>query len=183
MEIRLADGARRIWQWDTGLAVACDGPVEQLHMAVLSTGEALVVETEEEGDRWVAPVPDELLQSALPLRVWGVAVDSEGRRVRVEARFPIVPRPKPSDYVYTPTETLSYATLAQRIGELDELTTEAKDNLVHAINEAAQTGSGGGGGLTDDEALEALDECGVVHPAAADSATLFIAADNTIITL
>lgn len=72
--------------------------------------------------------------------------------------------------------------LAQRIGELDELTTSAKDDLVHAINEAAQTGSGGGG-LTDDEALEALDACGIVHPAAADSATLFTAADNTIITL
>lgn len=182
MEIRLTDGARRIWQWDTGRAVACDGPVEQLHMAVLSTGEALVVEAGEAEGRWVAPVPDELLQSALPLRVWGVAVDSEGRRVRVEARFPIIPRPKPADYVATPTETLSYTTLAARIGDLDELTTAAKDNLVHAINEAAQTGSGGGG-LTDDEALQALDECGIVHPAAADSDTLYVAADNTIITL
>lgn len=80
-------------------------------------------------------------------------------------------------------DDVTVAELARRIGELDELTTSAKDNLVHAINEAAQTGSGGGGGLTDDEALEALDECGIVHPAAADSATLYIAADNTIITL
>lgn len=39
------------------------------------------------------------------------------------------------------------------------------------------------GGLTDDEALQALDECGIVHPAAADAATLYVAADNTIITL
>ena len=34
------------------------------------------------------------------------------------------------------------------IGDINDLTTEAKNNLVAAINEAAQTGSGGGGGST-----------------------------------
>ena len=43
------------------------------------------------------------------------------------------------------------------IGNLNDLTTEAKDNLVAAINEAAQTGGGGGGAsLTDDDILECL---------------------------
>ena len=42
------------------------------------------------------------------------------------------------------------------IGNLDDLTTEAKNNLVAAINEAAQTGSGGGESMTDDDILECL---------------------------
>ena len=43
------------------------------------------------------------------------------------------------------------------IGNLNDLSTEAKNNLVAAINEAAQTGGGGGGAsLTDDDILECL---------------------------
>ena len=37
-----------------------------------------------------------------------------------------------------------FAAIREQIGNLDELTTEAKDNLVAAINEAAKTGSGFG---------------------------------------
>ena len=42
------------------------------------------------------------------------------------------------------------------IGDLDDLETEAKNNLVAAINEAAQTGSGGNASMTDDDILECL---------------------------
>ena len=42
------------------------------------------------------------------------------------------------------------------IGNLNDLNTEAKDNLVAAINEAAQTGSGGDASMTDDDILECL---------------------------
>ena len=42
------------------------------------------------------------------------------------------------------------------IGDLDNLETEAKNNLVAAINEAAQTGSGGDASMTDDDILECL---------------------------
>lgn len=45
-----------------------------------------------------------------------------------------------------------WAQIKGLIGNLDDLETEAKDNLVAAINEAAKTGSGGGGKteVTDD---------------------------------
>lgn len=183
MDLKLTDGRGHLWQWDTGCAVACDGPVAELHMATLSRDEALTLETREADGAWIAPIPDSLLQGALPLRVWGVAVDEAGHRTRVERAFPVHPRPKPSDYVATPDEALRYSTLASRMGELDDLETADKTTLVAAINEAARTGSGGGSSLTDDEALEALDECGIVHPAAADAATLYTDADNHIITL
>lgn len=42
------------------------------------------------------------------------------------------------------------------IGDLNDLETEAKNNLVAAINEAAQTGSSGDASMTDDDILECL---------------------------
>lgn len=50
-----------------------------------------------------------------------------------------------------------WAQIQEIIGNLNDLSTEAKNNLVAAINEAAQTGGGGGGAsLTDDDILECL---------------------------
>ena len=40
-----------------------------------------------------------------------------------------------------------WAQLQKQIGDLDDLTTKAKNNLVAAINEAAKTGSGGAGSI------------------------------------
>ena len=40
-----------------------------------------------------------------------------------------------------------FAAIQSQIGDLADLTTKAKDNLVAAINEAAKTGSGGGGSV------------------------------------
>lgn len=182
MDLKLTDGRGHLWQWDTGCAVACDGPVAELHMATLSRDEALTLETREADGAWVAPIPDSLLQGALPLRVWGVAVDEAGHRTRVERAFPVHPRPKPSDYVATPDEALRYSTLASRMGELDDLETADKSTLVAAINEAARTGSSGGETVTDDDALALLDETGVAC-AIADSTGALVtdSADNIFI--
>ena len=50
-----------------------------------------------------------------------------------------------------------WAQVQEAIGNLNDLNTEAKDNLVAAINEAAQTGGGGGSSsMTDDDILECL---------------------------
>lgn len=49
-----------------------------------------------------------------------------------------------------------WAQVQEAIGNLNDLTTEAKNNLVAAINEASQTGGGGGASLTDDDILECL---------------------------
>ena len=50
-----------------------------------------------------------------------------------------------------------WAQIQEIIGNLNDLNTEAKNNLVAAINEAAQTGGGGGGAsMTDDDILECL---------------------------
>lgn len=49
-----------------------------------------------------------------------------------------------------------WSQIQEIIGDLNDLETEAKNNLVAAINEAAQTGSSGDASLTDDDILECL---------------------------
>ena len=61
-----------------------------------------------------------------------------------------------SDVSVDPTLPV-WAQMQGMIGNLENLATASKDNLVAAINEAAQTGGGGGGAsLTDDDILECL---------------------------
>ena len=70
------------------------------------------------------------------------------------------------------------------IGNLNDLTTQAKNNLVAAINEAAQTGSGGGGAsLTDDDIIDALYETGIINPVTDNGGKILLASDNNILTL
>ena len=57
------------------------------------------------------------------------------------------PGAEPSGDVSTDPSLPVWAQLQALIGDLDDLTTMAKDNLVAAINEAAQTGSGGSGSI------------------------------------
>ena len=70
------------------------------------------------------------------------------------------------------------------IGNLNDLNTEAKNNLVAAINEAAQTGGGGGGAsLTDDDIIDALYETGIINPVTDSGGKILLADDNNILTL
>ena len=49
-----------------------------------------------------------------------------------------------------------WSQIQEIIGDLNDLETEAKNNLVAAINEAAQTGGSGDVSMTDDDILECL---------------------------
>ena len=62
----------------------------------------------------------------------------------MQVDFAVHKRARPADYVYTPTEHAGFDRLRAEIGDLADLTTEAKDTLVAAINEVARTGGGAG---------------------------------------
>ena len=77
----------------------------------------------------------------------------------------------------------AYIELLNSIGNLNDLTTEAKNNLVAAINEAAQSGGGGGASLTDDDIIDALYETGFINPVTDSSGKILLASDNNILNL
>ena len=134
--IKLADGRGLLYQWDTGRQVECDA--EQVHFSNHHYGTSIDVDVQ----NGKATIPNQLLTSATPLKAWAWVTDSSGEYTKEEQIFAVAKRNKPSDYVYTPTELKTWQDLQNQIGDLNNLKTAHKDNLVNAINDAA--GSGGG---------------------------------------
>ena len=146
MTIKLADGRNELWQWDTGRKVVFDDEtVKQAHFQNHSSGYGRTIDVDVEDG--AAKIPDELLQTALPLTVYAYVGEESDGYTKIERAFTVKPRKRPAEYVFTPTEQLTLRQLEGIIGDLNDLTTKAKNNLVAAINEAAKTGSGGAGSI------------------------------------
>lgn len=137
--IKLADGRGHLYQWDTGRQVECDA--EQVHFSNHHYGTSIDVDAKD----GKAMIPNQLLTSAMPLKAWAWVKDSSGEYTKEEQIFLVAKRNKPSDYVYTPTEIKTWQDLQNQIGDLNNLKTAHKDNLVNAINDAAGSGGGGAG--------------------------------------
>ena len=133
--IKLADGRGSLYQWDTGRQVECDA--EQVHFSNHHYGTSIDVDVQ----NGKAKIPNQLLTSATPLKAWAWVKDSNGEYTKEEQIFIVAKRNKPSDYVYTPTEIKTWQDLQNQIGDLNNLTTAHKDNLVNAINDAAGSGA------------------------------------------
>lgn len=142
MTIVIADGRGAFWQWDTGRRVKIVGGagVKQIHYQNNCFGRGVDVDVEDDG---TAIIPDELLQDYHRLTAYAYVTDDTGAYTMVQQDFPVYKRAKPADYVYTPTEHAGFDRLRAEIGDLADLTTEAHDTLVEAINEAARTGGSG----------------------------------------
>lgn len=136
MTITITDGRGALWQWDTGRRVKItDGVgVKQIHYQKRCFGCSVDVDVEDDG---TAIIPDELLQDYHRLTAYAYATDDTGAYTMVQQDFAVYKRAKPADYVYTPTEHAGFDRLRSEIGDLADLTTEAKDTLVAAINEVA----------------------------------------------
>lgn len=111
--IRIRNERPYFWQWDqnqqveiTGVAGPC-----QVHFTQQdSTEECLVVEPQYEGNRVIANVPNILLQTAAPITVYVYRCD-EARYTDCHIVFNVEAREKPTDYVYTETEVLTWESL------------------------------------------------------------------------
>ena len=136
MTIRIADGRGALWQWDTGRRVKItDGNgVKQVHYQNKCFGRSVDVDIDTDG---TAIIPDELLQDWHTLTAYAYVTDDAGAYTMVQQDFIVHKRAKPAGYVYTPTDQMTLQTIQRQIGDLSDLTTEAKENLVAAINEVA----------------------------------------------
>ena len=141
MTITIADGRGALWQWDTGRRLRVGSGVKQVHYQNRVLGGTIDVDVGADG---TAIIPDELLQDWHTLTAYAYVTDVTGAYPMVQQDFIVHRRAKPAGYVYTPTDQLTLQKIQHQIGDLADLTTEAKDTLVAAINEAARTGGGAG---------------------------------------
>lgn len=210
MTLELADGRGELFQWDTGRIIEFgEDAVSQAHFT--STEKVINIPYTVEVKNRKAAIPDELLQVPGKLIVYAWVSDTNGGYTKVQVNFPVFARPKPSDYVYTPTDQMTLQAIQRQIGDLADLKTEVKTNLVVAINEVARTGgvdvSGAQVGqtirvsavdesgnptawepadfpesLNNSDVLESLAECGIITPAYQDG-TFYIDNDGAIYVL
>ena len=146
--LTLNDGRSELWQWDTGRTLAVDADCSQVHFSNKVFGRSIDVNVVD----GAAIIPDVLLQTDKDLNVWAFVGTAENGYTKISKTFTVNRRNKPADYVFTPTDQMTLQTIQSQIGDLDDLTTEAKENLVAAINEAAQSGGGGSISVEDDGA-------------------------------
>lgn len=112
--IYIQNGRDRFYQWDLNQHLVVENEsIKQLHFTNALITEALITEVID----GVAAVPNILLQTDWDIVVYGTC----GECVRDTAKFKVEPRIKPSDYVYTETETLNYEALEKRVAALEEL--------------------------------------------------------------
>lgn len=110
-------GRKSFFQWDLNQKlIVGDDSITEVHFCNKSDDCALVCEVHNyTGVFRVVDVPNILLQASRDIRVYGVAAD----HTEHYARFAVVGRSKPADYVYTETEIKTFSTLEQRMDELE----------------------------------------------------------------
>lgn len=139
MNITLDDGHTELWQWDTGRKIVVDDKsVSEVHYSKYSSTQAITREV----INGKAEIPNYLLQDTHAVTVYAYSGSIENRYTMAEKTFNVAKKPKPANYVETEEDKAILAKLKAEIGDLSELQTEVKDNLVSAINEAAASGGG-----------------------------------------
>lgn len=134
MNITLDDGRTELWQWDTGRKIVVDDKsVSEVHYSKYSSTQAITRRV----INGKAEIPNYLLQDTHAVTVYAYSGSIENGYTMAEKTFDVTKKPKPANYVETEEDKAILAKLKAEIGDLSELYTEAKDNLVSAINEAA----------------------------------------------
>lgn len=96
----LVDGRSELYQWDTGRVAKVNVSCNQIHFSNPGCKEALVVDVVD----GQLTIPDEMLQRGTDLLCWAYVGVSEDGYTKMEKAFKVRKRPKPADYVYTPSD-------------------------------------------------------------------------------
>ena len=162
MNITLDDGRTELWQWDTGRKIVVDDKsVSEVHFSKYSSNQAITREVV----NGKAEIPNFLLQDTYAVTVYAYSGSAENGYTMAEKTFNVAKKPKPANYVETEEDKVILAKLKAEIGNLSELQTEAKNNLVSAINEVNDKVSDIAYG---EDAIETLAELEIVVPAQQD---------------
>lgn len=121
MNLRTETGQICFYQWDSGqqLTVVDGDDCRQVHFCRRGDTIALVCMIRQEGGKRVVDVPNILLQSSEPIMAYLFRSGENGTETKFAKSFPVIPRPRPADYVYTQTDVLSYGQLDARLNALE----------------------------------------------------------------
>lgn len=114
--LTLNDGRNNLYQWDTGRTATVNVDCDQVHFANLEYGKAYTVDVVDNQ----VPIPNELLTSGANLYCWAFVGTSDEGYTSVSKAFEVTKKPKPSDYVFTPTDQKTLTEALDRIEKLED---------------------------------------------------------------
>lgn len=110
----LEDGRSELWQWDLNRRVIVDDKsVTEVHFCNRTDNCALVTPVFEEGGKRMAEIPNILLQSNYPIKVF--AYDRYFTKQTIT--YKVNARSKPADYAYTETEIVTWQKIQDQIND------------------------------------------------------------------
>lgn len=138
--MKLYDGREKFYQYDTNQKLICEDCAvgEEIHFSNSAHGDAAICLTYDLDGAVVVNVPNLYLLSAVEMNVYSMRTEDDGRCTISRHVFGVVPRKKPSDYVYEETEVKSYAELDRRIKKLEENDGAGIDLTGAAVGQVAQ---------------------------------------------
>lgn len=123
--LKLDDGRKVLYQWDVGVtATVLDDQITQVHFSNLSYGISYAAEVE--GGKVL--IPPEVLQSGADVYCWSYVSTDNKRYTKKDIVFNVIKRPKPTGYIYTPTdiETLE-SVKAELLEKIDNIVLDVDD--------------------------------------------------------
>lgn len=113
-----------IYQWDINRKVIIKGidfdENMMIHICHVDSVEALKIEPTLSGNDIIVSIPNILLQRAAPVVLYFVRDSGNASSYTTQSlRITVAPRAKPSDYVYTETEVLTWKSLDERLNKVE----------------------------------------------------------------
>ena len=144
----LQDGREYLFQWDVNRKVIVeDTTIAEVHFCNKTDDCSLVVKTYTEDDNLCADIPNILLQSDFPIRVYAYCDDGY---TKIEEVIKVKSRTKPSDYVYEETTVARVDVLIDRAEESIIKSEQAAENATITATELYEYVEGHKLTLTDD---------------------------------
>ena len=114
---KIYDGRETFYQWDINQKlIVADDSITEVHFSNRTNSYSLVCNISNEGDLRVVSVPNVLLQTNWPIKVYAYLKD----HTEVSETFKVIEKDKPEDYVYTPDEVKIWEELNGRITALEQ---------------------------------------------------------------
>ena len=131
-----------LYQWELGRKISISTSehtiINKVEFSHDGDTESLVVKPRVENDQMVVDIPNIMLLSGRYIHVYISYSDENLLETVAYDILPVIKRPKPSDYVYTETEVLTWESLDERIKKLEKSTGGAdisKEDIQDAVNE------------------------------------------------
>lgn len=124
--LRLNDGRKVLYQWDVGVtATVLDDQITQVHFSNLSYGISFSVEVVDGN----VLIPPEVLQNGADIYCWAYVSTNEKSYTKKDITLNVIKRPKPSGYIYTPTDIETLESIKEELLKEIENVVVDTDNI------------------------------------------------------